>query len=181
MRKNVLIMSAVVALSSSIMFSSCIGSFSLSNKILAWNKTVDNKFVNELVFVALNIVPVYPLSMVADLLVINSIEFWTGDNPIEAGIVKEVKGENGIYTVETLENGYQIQNEAGEAVELIYNKEDNTWSVVQNEESTKLIKIVDENEAIVYMPNGSEQTVELSNAGMMAFRQIANSTYLATR
>lgn len=181
MKKKVLFISAVAAISSSIMFSSCIGSFGLSNKILAWNKTIDNKFVNEVVFFAMNIIPVYPISLVADLLVINSIEFWSGNNPVEAGVVKQVQGENGIYTVETLENGYQIQNEAGESMELIYNKEDNTWSMVQNEQSTKLIKIVDEKEAIVYLPDGSEQSVELSAAGVLAFRQAVSNTHFAMK
>jgi len=181
MKKKVLFISVVTALSSSIMFSSCIGSFSLSNKFLAWNKTIDNKFVNELVFVAFHIVPAYPIALLADVLVINSIEFWSGENPVQAGIVKEVQGENGVYTVETLENGYQIENEAGESMELIYNKEDNTWSMVQNEESTKLIKFTDDNQAIVYLPDGNEQKVEISANGVLALSQVVSNYHLAAK
>ena len=76
------------------MFSSCIGSFRLTNKLLAWNQTIDSKFVNELVFIAFCIVPVYPISAMADLIVINSIEFWSGENPVaDTGKVKTIEGK----------------------------------------------------------------------------------------
>lgn len=180
MKKKFLFISTVTVLSGSVLFSSCIGSFALSNKFLAWNKTVDSKFVNEVLFVVLS--PAYAITMLADLLVLNSIEFWSGSNPVEAGIIKTVQGENGIYTVETLENGYHITDEKGEELELVYNKAENTWNLVQNNESTKLIKFTEENNAIVYLPNGGEQTVELSQAGVLALRQTINKdTYYAMR
>ena len=83
-------------LGGSIMFSSCIGSFGLWNNLKDWNQGVSNKFVNELIFVAFHIVPVYEIAYLADALVLNSIEFWSGSNPTASiGEVKEVKGENG--------------------------------------------------------------------------------------
>lgn len=173
---------AAVALAGTLLFSSCIGSFSLSKKVLAWNQTIDNKFVNEVVFVALWIVPVYEVCAIADILVINSIEFWSGENPVEAGIVKKVQGENGVYTVETLDNGYQIENEAGQQVDLVYDKDSNTWSAVANGDSTKILKMKEDGKAIVYLPNGEERTVELSNNGVLAFRQsIENSAFFAAK
>jgi hypothetical protein len=180
MKKNFLWGSAVVMLSGSILFSSCIGSFNLTSKVLAWNKTIDNKFVNELVFFVLS-VPVYPITILADAVVLNTIEFWTGDNPVQAGIVKQVQGENGIYTVETLDNGYTIKNEKGEDAQLIYNKEDNTWSWAANGESGKLIKFTDDANAIVYLPDGSEQSVELSANGVLALRQVVGNAHLALK
>lgn len=81
MKKSKLTVAAVI-LSCSLMFSSCIGSFSLTNKLLGWNGNVSSKFVNELVFVAFHIVPVYEVSVLADILVLNSIEFWTGSSPV---------------------------------------------------------------------------------------------------
>ena len=52
MKKKYLSVALVMALASSMMFTSCIGSFSLTNKLLDWNKSVSSKFVNEIVFVA---------------------------------------------------------------------------------------------------------------------------------
>lgn len=85
MKKKYLSIALVMALAGSMMFTSCIGSFSLTNKLMDWNKTIGSKFVNELVFVAFWIVPVYEVSALADILVINSIEFWSGSNPIAKG------------------------------------------------------------------------------------------------
>lgn len=153
MKKRFFKLTVVGAVSCSLLFSSCIGSFSLSNKLLAWNQTVGDKFVNALIFIPL--IPIYGITLVGDGLLFNTIEFWSGDNPIEAGIVKKVQGDNGVYTVETLENGYKIEDEAGQVCQFIYDKESNTWSLVANEKTTKLITISDDNKsAIVYLPNG---------------------------
>ena len=76
MKRGKLTLVAVV-LSGSLLFSSCVGSFSLFNRLSSWNQSVGNKFVNELVFLAFNIVPVYGVAYLADALVINSIEFWS--------------------------------------------------------------------------------------------------------
>lgn len=167
---------AAIALASTMLFSSCIGSFNLSKKVLAWNQTIDSKFVNEVVFLALWIVPVYEVCMLADILVINSIEFWTGDNPVQAGIVKKVQGENGIFTVETLVDGYKILNEEGKQVNLVYDKEANTWSAVANGTTTKLITMGENNDAIVHLPNGEEKKVQLNNDGVLDFRQSVESS-----
>lgn len=171
MRKTFLSISAL-ALASCFFFSSCIGSFNLSNKLLSWNHTVaDSKFVNEVVFLALWIVPVYEVCMLADVLVINSIEFWTGNNPVEAGVVKKVQGKDGIYMVETMENGYNIKNEKGEEVDLVYDKATDTWSAVAAGETHKLFKYESDNSVTAYMPNGEERRVELSAQGTLAFKQ----------
>ena len=96
-------------LSGSVLFSSCIGSFGLWNSLKDWNQGVSNKFVNELIFLAFHIVPVYEIAYLADALVLNSIEFWSGSNPTASiGEVKTVQGENGEYLVKTNENGYTI-------------------------------------------------------------------------
>ena len=170
MKKSVFALAIALTLSGSIMFTSCIGSFGLSNKVLSWNKNLGNKFVNEVVFLAFWIVPVYQITMFADMIVLNSIEFWTGNNPVTAGIIKEIKGKNGNYTVETTEDGYNISNDKGEELSLIYDKDTNVWSVVMGDYSTKLLKI-EEEIAIVFMPNGEEKSIELSEKGLLAFRQ----------
>ena len=107
MKKRFFSMVIIATLVSSMMLTSCIGSFQLTNKVLTWNKQVGSKFVNELVFVAFWIVPVYELSGLADLLVLNSIEFWSGENPVQAS-TKTIDGKHGKYIVKTDKNGYQI-------------------------------------------------------------------------
>ena len=60
--------SAICAvLCGSLMFSSCIGSFALFNKVKDWNESVtDNKFVNEVIYLAMCIVPIYEICFFVD-------------------------------------------------------------------------------------------------------------------
>ena len=110
MKKKYLSVALVMALTGSMMMSSCIGSFSLTNKLMDWNNQIGSKFVNELVFIAFWIVPVYEISALADVLVINSIEFWSGENPVDnKDFYAEVAGPfytSAMHFVNYLENTY---------------------------------------------------------------------------
>lgn len=184
MKKKSLTLLLAATLGSSVLFSSCIGSFNLTNKLLSWNRSIDSKFVNELVFIAFWIVPVYEISALADVLVINSIEFWTGDNPVaDVGTVKTVDTANGVYTVETKTDGYHIEKKGEEkAIDLVFNKEDKSWNVEADGKETKLLKFKDDDKVVMYLPDGKEMDVELNAAGIMAFRQVAESySYYAAR
>jgi len=173
--KKKLVVAAAVLLSGSLMFSSCIGSFGLTNKLFSWNKGVGEKWVNEVVFVAFCILPVYEVSLIADALVINSIEFWTGSNPM-ADNVKHIKGENGNYLVESNQNGYVITDEATqEKVELTYNSEENSWAV----EGVTFMTFVD-NHVSVYAGEGEMVTIEKSEAGLMAYKAMTGA-YMACK
>ncbi len=172
------------ALASSILFSSCIGSFSLSNKLLDWNKSIDSKFVNELVFLAFCIVPVYGISLLADAVVLNSIEFWSGENPVaDVGSVKKVNGKDGVYTVETKKDGYHIQKEGEKTgMDLVFDASDQSWNVEVDGQSSKLLKFEGEDDVVMYLPDGKEVNVELSQAGVLAFKQVTeNKVYYAAR
>ncbi len=164
-----------ILLSGTILFSSCVGSFGLFNRLSSWNNQIGNKFTNELVFLALNIIPVYGVAYLADALVINSIEFWSGSNPMaNAGDVKKVKGENGDYLVKTLENGYSITKEGETAsMDLIYNQELNTWNVVADGQSTELLKMNNDGTAMMTLPNGESMMVTLDADGVLAAQQKA--------
>ena len=175
-----------VLLIGSLLFTSCVGSFKLTNNLLAWNRNLDNKFVNELVFLAFCIVPVYEITLLADSLVLNSIEFWSGRNPISADVntTKTVETPNGKYAIETKSNGYHIQKEGNtEAVDLVFDEDSQIWSVVANGETHKLLQFTDnKDEVVMFLPDGKEMNVELSQAGTLAFRQVAEGyTYFAAR
>lgn len=162
-------------LAATIVLSSCIGSFRLTNNIKDWNEGLGDKFVNELVFVALHIVPVYPIAMFVDGVVLNSVEFWTGDNPVaEVGETKVVKNSNGdeIEIVAT-ENGYSLSN--GEtAMNLVFDKEQQLWSAEYNNQVTKLVKLNGDNTAQLFVGDG-EVNISLDAQGMnMAYMLMAN-------
>lgn len=184
MKKKSVTLLLATTVASSVLFSSCIGSFGLTNKLLTWNRSIDSKFVNELVFIAFWIVPVYEISALADVLVINSIEFWSGSNPVaDAGTIQTVDTKNGVYTVETKTDGYHIQKEGeAEGVDLVFDEADRSWSVEAHGETAKLLQFNGEDEVVMFLPDGKEMNVELSQAGVLAFRQVADGySYFAAR
>ncbi len=67
----------------------CYGSFNLTKKVYNWNGTMEGKWVQEIVFLVLNVVPVYGIAGWIDVVILNSIEFWTGNNPMAATITSE--------------------------------------------------------------------------------------------
>ena len=61
----------------------CFGEFAATRALYKWNTDVsDNKWLRWLVFLVLAILPVYGLFILADAIVINTIEFFSGDNPV---------------------------------------------------------------------------------------------------
>ena len=87
MRKKVstLAVAAILAVS----LQGCYGSFALTKKLPKWNGSVGNKFVNELVFLAAVILPVYSITTLVDGVILNSVEFWSGKNPIALKSIEE--------------------------------------------------------------------------------------------
>ncbi len=62
----------------------CFGRFQLVRNVYDFNKDVSqDKWTQWLVFLVLTIVPVYGLASWIDALIANSIEFWTGENPVQ--------------------------------------------------------------------------------------------------
>jgi hypothetical protein len=64
----------------------CIGRMATSGLVRNFNLEVtQSQWGRELVFLCLYIIPVYPTAGAIDLIIVNSIEFWTGTNPIDGG------------------------------------------------------------------------------------------------
>lgn len=67
----------------------CYGPFNLTKTIYKWNGQikgsgqVTDKWMRELIFLGLVILPVYEFAALGDAIIFNSIEFWTGDNPVK--------------------------------------------------------------------------------------------------
>lgn len=146
-----------IALACTLFMYSCIGSFGLTNKCYDWNNSIGDKWINELVFLALNIVPVYEITIFVDAVVLNSIEFWTGNNPV-ALKTDIINTENGIYLVESNNNGYTITKDE-ETVQL-FNK-NGIWYLNQNDHIVELFEYVD-NDHICLNLGETSRVIELS-------------------
>lgn len=166
MRRKTIAAVAAVALIISISFQSCIGSFSLTNKVLSWNRSVSNKFVNELVFFAFWVLPVYEVTAAADLLVINSIEFWSGNNPLEANN-KVIKTDDGDYRIMANQNGYKILSPSGETIAFEFDADTQTWSFLPSSgEKIDFLQFKDDNHVNILGKDGNFVDVELSDEGV---------------
>lgn len=168
---------SALLLSATIILTSCIGSFRLTNNIKDWNEGIGNKWVNELVFIAMHIVPVYEIAMFVDGVVLNSIEFWTGNNlvmePGETKVVKNSQGQD--VQVTALENGYTV-SDGDTSMNFIFDEEEKVWSAEYNDQVTKLVKLMDDNTAQLFM--GEDVViVTLDEQGINTARMMMNNYY----
>lgn len=152
--------------------SSCIGSFTLTNRVLGWNNHVGNKFINELVFIGFLILPVYEVCSLADILVLNSIEFWSGNNIMAKG-EKTIEGNDGKYLVRCDGKGYDIISyNDGSKTRLDFDAETQSWNYTFGEQTVTLFRFVDDEHIQMPVNGGNDwQTVELSQAGLYAYQQ----------
>ena len=150
------------ALCATLLFTSCLGSYSAFNNLREWNDGVtSNKFLDNLIFWGLNIIPVYGLFFVGDTLIFNVIEFWSGENPIamnEGETDTQVLAYKGnTYQMTATQNRFDIKVIAGEkegnTLAMVYTPENKTWNAVKDGELIKLSSYKD-GLMLVYMPNG---------------------------
>ena len=180
MKKNVLTVALICTICGALTLPSCIGSFTLTNKLLSWNQQIGNKFVNELVFFAFWILPVYEVSGLADIIVLNSIEFWSGTNPVAKG-TKVINGNDGKYLVKCDGKGYTIKSENdGSIVRLDFDTEEQSWSYsIPGGEKHTIFTFVDDTHISLPTTDGTTTTVELSDAGLYAYQAMVTGSQFA--
>lgn len=182
MRKRYFSVAAALIIASGLFLSSCLGSFTMTKKLISWNNQVGNKFVNELVFFAFWILPVYEVSALADVLVLNSIEFWSGTNPLARG-TKVIDGHDGRYLVECDGKGYNIKSENdGSVVRLDFDTQTQTWSVeLPDGNDYPLMTMVDDSHVLMPAADGGMVKVELSKEGVSDYSILASGVLFASR
>ena len=113
-----------------LVLSGCHGSYGLTKKLLRWNGTLGNKWLNSCVHFLLWVVPVYEVSIgLVDFLVLNTVEFWTGSNPLAAGdsyYEKDAQG-NEILAVKNADGSMTVEmtTAAGEKATMTLQRDEN--------------------------------------------------------
>jgi hypothetical protein len=117
------------------------------------------------------IVPVYPIVGIVDFLVLNTLEFWTGSNPlamkegqVETQIVKrdgkefEITATKNQFAIREIANGVK-----GEPVYLLYQQQDSAWYVKAAGKTTKISEMSDaeSNQVKLFHPDGKSVEVKL--------------------
>jgi len=96
-----------------ILAAGCTGPFALTKKVHTWQTSFDDKWVDEVAFLGCVLLPVYSLSALADAVILNSVEFWTGDNPMDASLSKD--GEH-VKMTSTDDGSILLESDAGTCV-----------------------------------------------------------------
>jgi hypothetical protein len=93
LRKRVV--AAIVVGSFLTVTTACYGPFNLTRNVYHWNSNikgsgeVNEKWMKEFVFFGMIIIPVYMFSALLDAFIFNSIQFWSGDNPVKASELRD--------------------------------------------------------------------------------------------
>jgi len=152
-----------------ISLSGCFGNFALTRKAYQFNESVGDKWVQQVVFWIMNIVPVYYAAGVLDVVLFNTVEFWTGSNPVTMNpgqeVIKYAATENGDFQIKISQNRiYMIQTSganSGAAMEMNFNPETNSWYLSSNGQTHKIARMDNENLNLIY-PSGKELAIHLA-------------------
>jgi Domain of unknown function (DUF3332) len=80
MKKSLIAAALVLSLTSS----SCLGPDNLYRSVHNWNAGLSEQdWVNEVVFLGMIIIPVYQFAWLGDVLILNTIDYWTGKDTIK--------------------------------------------------------------------------------------------------
>lgn len=165
---------AATGLSACMLYSSCIGSFGLFNKFADWNVNMtEHKIVNGIL--GFIFIPVYGVCLTADWIVLNTIEFWTG-KPLLASVgeTRRMVGADGdCFVIVTEKDGYRIENETqGTEMRMVFDEAEQVWSLSQDGEEHKLMRLNGDKTITVYTPEGEEVTVPRTEEGLEQVREM---------
>ena len=172
--KKIIFRGAILVLSATTLCTSCIGSFALFNKFAKWNcNATDDKYINAILGFVLS--PVYGVCMFVDSIILNTIEFWTGEQVLaNAGKTTPMVGTNGdFYLITSTETGYTISNETTKQVSYL-RFENNLWSYEANGESTPLLKVNADNTLTIFTREGNEVVVSNDANGVAKVKSLVN-------
>lgn len=63
---------------------SCLGPDHLYNSVKNWNAELSDKdWIDEIVFLGLWFIPVYPFALLGDVVIFNTIDYWSGEDTIK--------------------------------------------------------------------------------------------------
>lgn len=96
---------------------SCLGPFKLTHKMYDWNNSFGDKWLNNFVFQAFLIIPVYEVVVFLDTFILNVIEFWGGTHPISMNEgdeeIRIVESGNKEYMIKATKNKFHIEQIKG--------------------------------------------------------------------
>lgn len=130
---------------STLFMSGCYGSYPLFKKMNALVGNIDGRWGSTAVNIICWVIPVYPVILLVDLFVLNTVEFWTGSDPLamEEGDreTQMVEYLGDIYEITATKNRFDVLcisgSRKGQSASLVWDPETRIWrgengSIVQN-------------------------------------------------
>ena len=142
MRKIILVFLLISVMTMSMV--GCFGTFSLTRQVYTLNQNIEPPFLRSVLMWAMFIVPIYPIAAWIDVVVLNLIEFWTGDNPIamlEGESQTQFIAFEGIeYEVTATKNRFDVTEVAdpNNAFALVFDVADNSWNLHKDGQELKI-------------------------------------------
>lgn len=159
----------VLAAFLSVSLFSCYGNFTLTRKLYEWNGTLGDKYINNIVFWILLFIPAYGFTTLADFFVLNTIEFWTGTNPMSMNegqeVIKYAQTDDASFKITITKNNIAIDEltgkNAGQSVLLSFDEESQAWYLVNDGDNIKVATMDGDKMNLIY-PSGNTLTVDLA-------------------
>ena len=131
----------------------CHGKYALFNTLHKWNGSLGSKWVNSIVHFILWIIPVYGICLWVDWLILNTVEFWTGSNPLamnDGEREQQIVNKDGVnYEITATKNRFDVLvldgEKAGTMASLVYNDNTMTWSVEGSGETFEVAQVDSDN------------------------------------
>ncbi|MBP7509889.1 MAG: DUF3332 family protein [Prolixibacteraceae bacterium] len=147
----------------------CYGNMSLTKKVYNFNGSLGNKYVQSIVNWAFWICPVYEISMFLDYVLFNTIEFWTGSNPLAMNegehVIKYAESPNGEYKFEISQNQIIISQPANstnkEDIVLTFDPVNNSW-FMNSDGVSQQIGYLEGDQLKLVSPSGEELSINLA-------------------
>jgi hypothetical protein len=161
----------------------CLGSFQLFNNLKDWNhEATDDKWLNELIFLGLNIIPVYGLAFLGDAIIFNTIEFWTDENPIGMKDGEEkskiVESDGKTYKITTKKDQINIEEinlegNTEDGASILFDRSDMMWKIHSNGETKNAIKVLPNRMQFdVYLDNHQYVTINAFDSDQEMYNKI---------
>lgn len=144
MKKNLF----ALALGSSLLFTGCYGSYTLTSKLHKWTGNTGEEPIPTIYTWVGQITFLIPLATYIDFVFLNTVEYWTGSNPIaldegisESQIITLEDGKQ--YRIEATKNKFEIyalheQIPEDLVIEMFYSELDHSWSL-KSKSGTELV------------------------------------------
>ncbi len=161
----------------------CYGSFPITNMVYEFNGDVtDSELVHTIVFWLLLIIPVYKIAMLADAIVFNLVEFWTGADFSEAAITLEDGTRVALTFSEDRQEAILTSSKADEVIQRVrfVRIAEDRFDVLDSEQG-RIGEVVHDRDGSVLLKDESGATVRTLSSGSIEAMRAAAEEMSASR